>query len=176
MATSISPSAPVFLPREPPSLTEKPGRPQSTGSQRVGTLPKCPCVCRYKTFLPAAALPQLELNVKAAQLLGLRRPWSTKCAGTWTASATGVMALSESLFQASCSWRSDGLFGQSFSIAPPIQALRGFPCLGSFSVVWRIRHIEGSPCLGSYFVDRHIRHLERYPGWGPTLWFSVSSV
>ena len=26
---------------------------------------------------------------------------------------------------ASCSWRSEGLFGQSFSIAPPIQALRG---------------------------------------------------
>ena len=28
--------APVFLPGEPPSLTEKPGSPQSTGSQRVG--------------------------------------------------------------------------------------------------------------------------------------------
>ena len=36
MATSIGQYAPVFLPGEPPSLTEKPGRPQSTGSQRVG--------------------------------------------------------------------------------------------------------------------------------------------
>ena len=29
------------------------------------------------------------------------------------------------------SWRSEGLFGQSFSVTPPIQALRGLPCLGS---------------------------------------------
>ena len=28
-------------------------------------------------------------------------------------------------FQASCSWQSEGLFGQSFSIAPPIKAHRG---------------------------------------------------
>ena len=35
MATSIGQDAPV-LPGEPPSLTGKPGRPQSTGSQRVG--------------------------------------------------------------------------------------------------------------------------------------------
>ena len=81
-------------------------------------------------------------------------PGSTKCAGTRTASAAGVMALSESFFQASCSWQSEGLFGQSFSVALPIQALRGLPCLGSFSVVWRVRHMEGPPCLGSYSVDR----------------------
>ena len=31
--------------------------------------------------------------------------------------------------------QSKGLFGQSFSIALPIQALRGLPCLGSFSVL-----------------------------------------
>ena len=36
MATSIGQYTPAFLPGEPPSLTEKPGRPQSTGSQRVG--------------------------------------------------------------------------------------------------------------------------------------------
>ena len=48
-------------------------------------------------------------------------------------------------FQASCSWPSEGLFGQFFSIAPPVQALRGLPCLGSFSVVQCIRHIEGPP-------------------------------
>ena len=28
-------------------------------------------------------------------------------------------------FRASGGWRSEGLFGQSFSVAPPIQALRG---------------------------------------------------
>ena len=36
MATSIGQYAPVFLPGDPLSLTEKPGRPQSIGSQRVG--------------------------------------------------------------------------------------------------------------------------------------------
>ena len=36
MATSIGQHAPVFLPGEAPSLTEKPGRPQTTGLQRVG--------------------------------------------------------------------------------------------------------------------------------------------
>ena len=35
MATSIGQYAPLFLPGESPSLTEKPGRPQSTGLQRV---------------------------------------------------------------------------------------------------------------------------------------------
>jgi len=50
-----------------------------------------------------------------------------------------------SLFWASCSWWSEGLFGQYFSVALPIQELTGLPCLGSFSVVWCVRHIEGPP-------------------------------
>ena len=63
---------------------------------------------------------------------------------------------------ASCSWQSEGLVGQSFSKAQPVQALRGIPCLGSFSVIQRIR-------LGSYSVDLLIRHLKGNSGWGPTL-------
>jgi len=51
-------------------------------------------------------------------------PGGAKYVGPWTASASGVMALSES-FRASRSWWSEGLFGQSFSIALPVQALRG---------------------------------------------------
>ena len=35
MAISIGQYTPIFLPGDPPFLTEKPGRPQSTGSQRV---------------------------------------------------------------------------------------------------------------------------------------------
>ena len=79
---------------------------------------------------------------------------------------------------ASCSWKSEDLFSQSFSVAPPIWVLRGLPCLGSFSVVWSIRHIEGAhltglllyrsahqalkaaPWVGSYFVVWHINHLK----------------
>ena len=66
-------------------------------------------------------------------------------------------------FQTSSSWRSEGLFGRSFSVAPPIQALRGLPCLGSFSVVWSIGHIEGPPWLGSYSVVQCVRHLMGQP-------------
>ena len=77
-------------------------------------------------------------------------------------------------FKASGSWGSEGLFGQSFSVAPPIQALKGIPCLGSFSVVWHIRHIEGTPLLGSYSVDWCIRHLKGHPGWAPSLLFGAS--
>ena len=72
-------------------------------------------------------------------------------------------------FFASCSWRSEGLFGQYFSVALPIQALRGFPCLGSFSVVWRVRHLEGASWLGSCSVGQCIRHLKEHLGWGPIL-------
>ena len=39
-------------------LTEKPGRPQSTGLQRVGHDRSIPCLHRCKIFLPVAALPQ----------------------------------------------------------------------------------------------------------------------
>ena len=96
--------------------------------------------------------------------MACRDSGGAKCAGTQTTSATGVMALSV-FYQASCSWRSEGLFGQSFSKIPPVQALRGLPCLGSFSVVWHIRHIEGPH------------------GWGPAhqalkgaLWVGFCSV
>ena len=71
-------------------------------------------------------------------------PW---CAGTRTASASGVMTLS-ALFWASCSWRSEDLFGQSFSVIEPVQALRGLPCMGSFSVVRCIKCFEESPGWG----------------------------
>ena len=66
--------------------------------------------------------------------------------------------------------------GQSFSIAPPIQALRGLPCLGSFPVVQYIRHIEGLPWLASYSVDQCISHLKEDPGWGSALKFSALGI
>ena len=48
MATSIGQYAPVFLPGEPPSLTEKPTGHSLQG--RSQTLPKWPCTCRGQTF------------------------------------------------------------------------------------------------------------------------------
>ena len=71
--------------------------------------------------------------------------------------------------RASCRWRSEGLFGRSFSVTLPIQALRGLPCLGSFSVSRRLRHIEGPTRLGPYSVVQLISHWKEHPVWGPTL-------
>ena len=68
--------------------------------------------------------------------LGCGNPCGTKCAGTWTASSAGVMAQSESFFNP-CSWWSEGLFGQSFSIVPPVQALRGPPGWGPILYIGR---------------------------------------
>ena len=72
----------------------------------------------------------------------------------------------QSLFWASVNWQSDGLFGYSFSVALPVQALRGLPCLGPFSVVQHGRHIEGPPWLGSFSVVRHVGHLKGPPWLG----------
>ena len=127
-----------------------------------------PYMHRRKTYLPVAALPQWELGMKAAQLLGLPGPWwrqvfrDTDCLIGRSCGPIRVF------FWASCSWGSEGLFGQSFFLALPVQALRGLPCPGSFSVFRSISHIEGvlgwAPTLGL-----PVRHLKRHPGWGPTL-------
>ena len=64
----------------------------------------------------------------------------------WVAIAFSSYGPIRVIFPASCSWRSEVLFGQFYShIAPPIQAFRVLPCLGSFSVFQHVRHIEGPP-------------------------------
>ena len=128
-----------------PSLTEKPGRPQSTGSQRVGQDRSNPVSTNKTFFSPCGSSAPVRVDCEGDAAAWLARTLVVPSVqGTQTASTAGVMALSV-FFRASCSWRSEGLFGQSFSIALPIQALRGIPCLGSFSVVQHIRHTEGCP-------------------------------
>ena len=165
MATSIGQCAPVFLPGEPPSLTENPSRPQSTGSQRMRHYQSGPARTDTGLLLPVAALPQRPLNVKVVQLLGLWGPWWCQVCRDMHCLHSRSYGLIRVFSQASYSWQSEGLFGQSFSITPPVQALRGLPCLGSFSVV----QLEGPPWLGSYSVVWHISNLKEHPGWGPTL-------
>ena len=147
MATTNGQYTPVFLPGEP-SLTSLAGhRPQGC---RVRHDQSDTVSIDVRLFCLRQLCPSESWVWRWNSCLACRDPGSTKCAGTWTASTAGVMVLSEPFFQASCSWRSEGLFGWSFSIAPPVQALTGLPCLGSFSV-W---------CIS---------HLKEHPGWGPTL-------
>jgi len=77
-------------------------------------------------------------------------------------------------FQASCCCRSEALFGQSFSVALPVQ--ESFLVWGP-SLFFRVSGTQrGPPCLGSYSVDGCIKHLREHPGWGPTLYFSASGI
>ena len=79
-------------------------------------------------------------------------------------------------FRASCSWRSEGLFGQSLSVAPPIQALRGVLLYCSTRQAHRgapltevllcsLAHqsLKGAPWVGSYSVVQCVRHLMGQP-------------
>ena len=56
------------------ALAEKPGRPQSTRSQRVEHAQSDPACIDTRLFMPVAALPQGGLIMKVVQLLGLRGP------------------------------------------------------------------------------------------------------
>ena len=113
--------------------------------------------------------------MKVAQLLGLLESCRHQVCRDTDCLHHRVMALSESLFQPLVAGNQKASL-TSFSIALPIQALRGLPCLGSFSVVWRLRHIEGHPRLGSYSVDWRVSHLKGHPELGPTLYLSVSGL
>ena len=125
------------------------------------TGPKRPCMHKHKTCIffacgnsvpvrvehEGGAAVWLSVSLVAPSVQGHRLPLQQV---SWPYQSL--------FFQASCSWWSEDLFGYSFSIALPIQALRGFPCLGSFSVVRCIRHIEGPP------------------GWSPTRRSALQSL
>ena len=159
----------MFLPGEPPSLTEKPGRPQSTGSQRAGHYRSNPVRIDEDFFLPVPALSQWELSMKVVQLLGLRGPWQRQVCRTWTASTAGVMALSESFLEPFVAGNQKASLADLSPWLCLFKAPRGLPYLRCFSVVKHIRHREGPPWLGSYSVDWQGRHLRGDPGWTPTL-------
>ena len=131
--------APVFSPGEHPSLTEKSGRRQSTGSQRVGHYRSDPVRIDADFFVACGSSAPVRVEHEGGAAAWIAYPGGIMCAETWTASTAGVTALSV-FFRASCSRRSEGLFGHSFSAAPSVRAPKGLPCLGAFSVVWCQAH------------------------------------
>ena len=161
----------------PPSLTEKPDRPQSTRSRRVGQDWSDPvCINTDIFFWPLATLPQWELSVKVVRLLGLRGPWRRQvCGDTDCLCGRSYVPLRVFLW-VFCSWRSESLFGQSFSVAPPVQALRGPTLPGVLLCCPSHQAHRGPPCLGSFSVVSHIRHIEGPPAWGPSLLFLISGT
>ena len=153
MSTSIGQYAPVFLPGETWLATVY-------RVAKNGTWLERPCVHRNKTFIFAC---------------GSSAPVRAECEGGTAAWLAGTLAAPSMpghrlpplqelcpirvFFLAPCSWRWEGFFGQSFSVAPPIQAVRGLPCLGSSSVVWCVRHVEGPQWMVSHSVVQCIRCL-----------------
>ena len=111
--------------------------------------------------------------MKAAQLLGLRGPWQRQACRDTDCVRLRSYGPIRVFSRASCSWRSEGLLGWSFSVAPPLQAFRGLPCLGSFSGSARQAH-RGAPWLGSCSGVQRVRHGKGRLGWGPGLEFIAS--
>ena len=150
--------------------TEKSSRPPSTGSQRVRHDQSDPVHIDARLFFACGSSAPERFEHEggaAAWLVGTLVATSVQGQGLppWQALWPHQSLFSSSLLQPAIRRP----LGQSFSIAPPIQALGGLPCPESFSVVWRGRHTEGPPWLGSYPVDPLIRHLKGHPGWRPTL-------
>ena len=105
--------------------------------------------------------------MKVAQLLALQGLWwhqvcrDTDCLHRRSYGPVRVF------FQASCSWQSESFFGQSFSIALPIQALRGGPLPGVLLCCSARQTHKGTPLArggGGRPVNWHIRHLKGHPG------------
>ena len=74
MATSIGPHALVFLPGEPASLTEKPGRPQCTRSQRVRHYQSDPARIDARLFFACGSSAPVRVGCEggaAAWLMGI---------------------------------------------------------------------------------------------------------
>ena len=157
---SIGQYAPVSLPGEAPSLTEKPCRPQSTGSQRVRHYRSDPVHIGTRLLLPVAAVPQWELSAKVAQLLGLQRPLRCQVCRDTDCLCRRSYGPIRVFFLASCSWWSEGLFGRSLFTQSGAERL---PCLRSLLFSKHIRHIEGPPWLRPYSVVQCIRCLRGQP-------------
>ena len=148
METSIGQYTPIFLLENPTSLTEKPGRPQSTGSQGFGHYWSDPVCIGARLFLPVAALTQWELSMKVAQLLGLWIPWWHQVCRDRDCLCHRSYNLIRVFLRVSCSWPSEGLFGQSFSVALCIQALKRASLPGVLLCCSACQAHRGSPLAG----------------------------
>ena len=159
-----------------PSLTEKPGRLQSTGSQRVGQDWSDPVHINIRLlyfFGLWQLCPSESWAWRWCTCLACRDPGDARVfrnTDCFHSRSYGPISYGPIFSWASCSWQSEGLFGQSFSIASPVQALRGNPCLRFFSVVQCIRHIEGLPLTGVLLC----RSVDQALKWAP--WVGSYSV
>ena len=120
--------------------------------------------------------------MKVAQLLGLWGPWQRQVCRDMNCLHHRSYGTLRVFFQVSWSWWSEGLFGQSFSVAPPIQALRvlaplpgallccserqahrGAPLAGVLLYSLAHQSLKGAPWVGSYSVVQCVKCLMGQP-------------
>ena len=134
-------------------LTEKPGRPQSTGSQRVGHNQSDPVCLDERHFFACGSFAPVRVELEGgtpAWLVGTLAVPSMQGHGL-CCSSYGPFRV---FFRAFCSWRSEGLFAQSFSVPlPGSGTVGGLPYLESFSFVWHFIIYRGAP-LGGVLLCR----------------------
>ena len=94
--------------------------------------------------------------------LPCRDPGGPKCAGTWTASAAGVMALSEEFLKPPVAGDQKALLASLSPKLCPFRHLESFLAWGPL-LFHSLGPKRGSP-LGSYSVDQQVGHLEGHPG------------
>ena len=153
MATSIGQYTSIFCLESSPCWQRSLAGHSLQGCKESGHNWSDPVRTDTRLFFTCGSSAQWELCVKVAQLLGLQGPWWRQVCRDTDCLCCRSYGPIRGFFWAACSWWSEGLSGQSFSIAPPIQALRGMPCLRSFSVPC-VRHMEEPPWLGSYCIDQ----------------------
>ena len=94
-----------------------------------------------------------------AQRLGLLGPWQCQVCRGMDCLYRRCYGPIRVFFRASGSWQSEGLFGQSFSIAPPVQALNMVPLPGVLLCCSGHQSLKGAPWVGSYSVVQCVRRL-----------------
>ena len=159
MATNIGQYIPVFLPGEPPSLIEKPGRPQFTGHKELDTTKETLCAYMQKFFCLRELCPSENWARRWCSCLAwLCRDTDCLCPRSYGPIRVFFQAGNQKASLASLSLK-----------LHPFRHLEGPLAWGPSLLFGHIRHIEGLPWLGFNSVDWHIRHLNGHPGWDPAL-------
>ena len=102
---------------------------------------KPPCEHRHKAFLPVASLPQECWAWRWRSCLTWGGPGGAKCAGTRVPPSQEL----QPFLKLCVAGDEKASVASLFSVALPVEALGGLPCLGCSSVVQCIRHVEGPP-------------------------------
>ena len=112
------------------------------------TQPKRPCVHRCESFFACGSSAPVRVEHEdgaAAWLAGLWQSQVCRDTDCLHHRSYGPIRV---FFRASCSWQSEGLFGQSFSIALPVRALKRGPLPGFLLCCSVHQAHRGAPLAG----------------------------